>query len=141
MIEITDHISIPEEELRFTASLSSGPGGQNVNKVSSRVTLWFDVVNSPSLSEEQKGLVMRRLASRIGKNGVLRVISQQTRSQVENKELVVERFMELIQDALKQVPMRKKTRVSKRAKLRRLEEKKQRGIQKQERSKKVPIED
>jgi ribosome-associated protein len=124
MVNITDHISIPEEELSFTASHSSGPGGQNVNKVSSRVTLWFDVVNSPSLSEEQKDLVMRRLASRIGKDGVLRVISQQTRSQAENKELAVERFIELLRDAIRKVPVRKKTRMSKGAKLRQLEEKK-----------------
>ena len=141
MVKITDHISIPAEELSFTASLSGGPGGQNVNKVSSRVTLWFDVVNSPALSPEQKELIMSRLQNRIGKNGVLRVISQQTRSQVENKELAIERFAELLRDALKQVPVRKKTRVSKGAKLRRLEEKKQRGSLKQERSKKVPVED
>jgi ribosome-associated protein len=141
MIEINNRVSIPEEELRFTASLSSGPGGQNVNKVSSRITLWFDVANSPSLSLEQKDSVMRRLASRIGKDGVLRVISQQTRSQAANRELATERFVELLQDALKQVPIRKKTRVSKGDKLRRLEEKKQHGILKSERTKKVPIED
>lgn len=141
MIEITDQISIPEDELRFTASLSGGPGGQNVNKVSSRVTLWFDIVNSPSLSPEGRELIMDRLANRIGKDGLLRVISQQTRSQVENKVLAIERFTELLRDALKQVPMRKKTRVSKGAKLRRLEEKKQHGILKSGRSKKVPVED
>ena len=105
------------------------------------MTLWFDVVNSSSLSPEDKELIMNRLKTRIGKNGVLRVISQQTRSQVENKELAVERFVELMQDAVKQVPIRKKTRVSKRAKMRRLEEKKQRSIVKQARSKKVPVED
>ncbi len=141
MIRINEQISIPEDELVFTASHSSGPGGQNVNKVSSRVTLWFDVVNSPSLSPEQKELVEGRLKTRVSKDGILRVISQQTRSQVENKELAIVRFVELMRDALKQVPIRKKTRVSKGAKERRLEEKKQRGIQKQERSKRVPIEE
>jgi ribosome-associated protein len=141
MIEITDQVSIPEEELRFTASLSSGPGGQNVNKVSSRITLWFDVVNSPTLSPEQKELITRHLGNRIGKDGLLRVISQQTRSQAENRELAIERFVELLRDAVRQVPIRKKTRVSKAAKLRRLNEKKQHSIQKQERSKKVPVED
>ncbi len=141
MIEIDKHVSIPEDELVFTASHSSGPGGQNVNKVSSRVTLWFDIVNSPNLSPEDKELIMSRLGNRIGKDGLLRVISQRTRSQVENKELAVERFVELLQDALKQFPMRKKARVSKGAKLRRLEEKKQRGILKSERSKRVPVED
>jgi ribosome-associated protein len=92
--------------------------------VSSRIRLWFDVVNSPALSPEQKELIMSRLQNRIGKNGVLRVISQQTRSQPENRELAIERFVELLRDAAKQVPIRKKTRVSKGAKLRRLEEKK-----------------
>src|SRR5208337_2876223 len=110
------------------------PVGQNVDKISSRVTLWFDVVNSPGLPQEQKDLIMHRLANRIGKDGVLRVISQQTRSQLENKELAVERFVELLREAVRQVPMRKKTRVSKGAKLRRLEEKKQRGALKYERS-------
>ncbi|MGA2224849.1 MAG: alternative ribosome rescue aminoacyl-tRNA hydrolase ArfB [Syntrophobacteraceae bacterium] len=141
MVIINEHISIPEDELTFTASLSGGPGGQNVNKVSSRVTLWFDVVNSPSLYPEQKDLIRSRLASRISKTGVLRIISQQTRSQVENRELTVERFVELMQDALRQVPVRKKTRVSNGAKLRRLEEKRQRSMVKSERSKKVPVED
>ncbi|MGA2403614.1 MAG: alternative ribosome rescue aminoacyl-tRNA hydrolase ArfB [Syntrophobacteraceae bacterium] len=141
MITINEHISIPEDELTFTASRSGGPGGQHVNKVSSRVTLWFDVLNSPNLSQEQKELILRRLATRIGKDGLLRVISQQTRSQVENKELAIERFAELLRDALERVPLRKKTRVSKGAKLRRLEEKRQRSILKSVRSKKVPVED
>ena len=141
MVLINEHISIPEDELVFTASHSSGPGGQNVNKVSSRVTLWFNVVNSPNLSAEQKELISQRLENRIGKDGVLRVISQQTRSQVENKELAIERFAELLRGALRQVPMRKKTRVSKGAKMRRLEEKKQHGLLKSGRSERVPIED
>jgi ribosome-associated protein len=99
------------------------------------------VVNSPSLSPEQKELIMHRLATRIGANGVLRVISQQTRSQAENRELAIERFVELLRDAVKQLPIRKKTRVSKGAKLRRLEEKKQRSILKGRRSERVPVED
>jgi ribosome-associated protein len=74
-------------------------------------------------------------------DGVLRVISQQTRSQVENRELAIARFVELLRDALKQVPMRKKTRISKGAKLRRLEEKKQHGLLKSRRSKIVPVDD
>jgi ribosome-associated protein len=105
------------------------------------VTLWFDVVNSPNLSPEQKELIQSRLATRIGKNGVLRVISQQSRSQVENKELPIERFAELLRDVVKQVPVRKKTRLSKRAKLHRLEKKKQDSLLKGERAKKVRVED
>ena len=105
------------------------------------MTLWFDVVNSQSLSQKQKDLVMRRLATRIGKNGVLRVISQQTRSQVENKELAIERFAELLREGLRQVPIRKKTRVGKGAKLRRLEEKTRRSLLRSKRSERVPDED
>jgi ribosome-associated protein len=141
MTEVTKEISIPEEELRFTTSLSSGPGGQNVNKVNTRVTLWFDVANSPSLSPEQKDLIIARLGSRISKDGVLRVISQQARSQAANRELAIERFIALLRDAIKLVPPRKKTRVSRTAKLRRLEEKKQRSMLKSERSQKVTNED
>ena len=141
MIAVTDSLFIPEEELTFTASLSSGPGGQNVNKVSTKVTLWFDVANSASLSPEQKELITSRLGSRMSKDGVLRVISQQTRSQAANREAAIERFVELLGAALKPEKARKKTRVSTAAKRRRLEEKKQRGYLKRDRSKKVPIED
>lgn len=141
MVIINERISIPDDELDFSASRSSGPGGQNVNKVSTRVTLWFDLMSSPSLSPEDKEIIMRRLGNRIGKDGLLRVISQQTRSQAENRELAVERFVELLRDALKQLPTRKKTRVSKGAKVRRLEAKRRHAIVKSGRSKRVPIED
>ncbi len=103
--------------------------------------LWFDVVNSPSLSPEQKNLVMRRLATRMGKSGILQINSQQTRSQAANRELAVERFIELMRDAVKLAPKRKKTRVSRAAKERRLEEKRQRSVLKNKRSKKVTVED
>ncbi|HOI94817.1 MAG TPA: alternative ribosome rescue aminoacyl-tRNA hydrolase ArfB [Syntrophobacter fumaroxidans] len=135
MIRITNRISIPEEELSFTASLSSGPGGQNVNKLNTRVTLRFDLANSPSLSPEDKALIATRLATRIAKDGILRVVSQSTRSQHANRELAVERFVELLKSALKRAPVRKETRVSKAAKERRLEEKKLRSSVKRQRSK------
>jgi len=135
MIRITNRISIPEEELSFTASLSSGPGGQNVNKLNTRVTLRFDLANSPSLSPEDKALIAIRLGTRIAKDGILRVVSQSTRSQHANRELAVERFAELLKSALKRAPVRKETRVSKAAKERRLEEKKRRSSVKRQRSK------
>lgn len=141
MIIINERLSIPEEELTFTASRSSGPGGQHVNKVSTKVVLWFDLARSPSLSPEDKELIASRLGSRIDKGGVLRVVSQSTRSQLSNRELAIERFEKLVRDALRTVPIRRKTRVSKRAKLRRLEAKKQHGALKQARTKKVPIDD
>lgn len=141
MLKITDGLAIPLDELRFTASLSSGPGGQNVNRVHSRITLWFDVVNSPSLSEDQKALILRRLASRVSKEGVLRVVSQETRSQAANREAASERFAELLRTALQQEPARRKTRVSRMAKLKRLAEKRRRSVLKRERTRRLPIED
>ena len=141
MVTINERISIPEEELTFTASRSSGPGGQHVNKVSSRITLWFDLANSPSLSPEDKELIAGRLSSRIDKDGILRVIVQSTRSQLSNKELAVERFVELLRAALYRLPVRRKTRVSKGAKERRLEEKKRRAGLKSGRSQRIPDED
>ncbi|MGC8494686.1 MAG: alternative ribosome rescue aminoacyl-tRNA hydrolase ArfB [Syntrophobacteraceae bacterium] len=138
MIEITERTSLSDEELEFTASHSGGPGGQNVNKTSTRVTLWFDVVRSPSLSQEQKSLVLRRLKNRVGADGLLRVISQQTRSQAANRELAVERFVELMREALRQTPARKTTRVSSGARERRLEAKREHSKLKKERSRRIP---
>jgi ribosome-associated protein len=134
MIRITEELSIPEEELQFTASRSSGPGGQHVNKVSTRVTLRFDVVNSQILIKEQKNLILERLATRVNKAGVLRVVSQQTRSQAANKEAALERFVSLLQQALKPKQKRKRTRVPPGAKQRRLDDKKHRGQLKRKRS-------
>ena len=141
MIRINDELSIPKEELSFTASRSSGPGGQHVNKVSTRVTLRFDVANSPSLKREQRYLILNKLATRVSKAGVLRIVSQQTRSQAANKEAALERFVALLQQALKQTPKRRRTRISPAAKQKRLNAKKHRGQLKQERSRKALWED
>ncbi len=134
MIRITDELSIPEEELRFTASRSSGPGGQHVNKVNTRITMRFDVVNSPSLTLDQKSCILEKLTTRISKAGVLRVVSQQTRSQAANKEVALERFINLLQQALEEAPERKRTGVPRAAKQKRLDGKKHRGQLKRERS-------
>ena len=134
MIEVTDQISIPKQELRFTASRSGGPGGQHVNKVSTRVSLWFDVANSPSLSDEQKQLIFRRLTTRINKQGVLQVVAQQGRSQMTNRARAIERFVELLRKALKKKKMRRPTRIPRAAKERRLMEKKARGRVKRDRT-------
>jgi ribosome-associated protein len=134
MVQITDQLSIPKSELSFTASRSSGPGGQHVNKVSTRVTLRFDVTNSPSLTLEQKELIFAQLATRISKEGVLRVVSQKTRSQAANRQLAIERFVQLLQDAFRQRPERKPTKVPAVAKQKRLADKKHRSHLKRERS-------
>lgn len=133
-LRITVRVSIPYEELSFTAARSSGPGGQNVNKVSTRVTLWFDLDHSPSLTDADKERLREALGSRIGKDGLLRIIVQQTRSQAANREIAVERFAALLRAALTPAPPRKKTRVGLAAKRRRLDEKKLRGSLKRERA-------
>ncbi|MBT3310632.1 MAG: aminoacyl-tRNA hydrolase [Desulfobacterales bacterium] len=135
MLKIKDGIVIGEEELSFTFSRSSKPGGQNVNKISSRVTLLFDVVNSPTLSAEHKKKIITRLKTRINKYGVMRVVAQIHRSQAANREVVIDRFIELLQESLKPVKSRKKTRVSFAAKKRRLNGKKHRGKLKKKRAK------
>lgn len=120
-------IEIPEEDLTFTASRSGGPGGQNVNKVSSRVTLEFDVRQSPSLTDEQRQRILRKLSTRINKDGVLRIISQRTRSQELNRVDARERLVELIQAALRIDRARIQTRVPRAAKEHRVETKRKRG--------------
>ena len=134
MLQITKKVLISEEEIAFTASRSSGPGGQHVNKTSTRVTLTFDVVNSPSLTAEQKKLITKRLPTRVSKLGLLRVVSQKTRSQAANKEAALEKFVDLLQYALKRGRRRKPTTVSPAAKQKRLDEKKHRGRLKRERT-------
>ena len=133
-VQITDRLFIPEDELSFTASRSSGAGGQNVNKVSTRMTLWFDVFRSPSLSEEEKRVILNKLPTRVNKAGWLWVNAQQTRSQAGNRELALQRFVELLAQALIPPRYRKKTRIPRRVREERIAEKKRRGRLKASRS-------
>jgi len=134
MIKITDDILINEDELVFKVSRSSGPGGQNINKLNTRVTLLFDVANCRSLSDFQKQRIRTSLSSRIDKNGVLRVVSQKFRTQAANRRAAVERLQQLLIEALKTRPVRKKSNISYAAKRRRLEEKRRRSLLKRQRS-------
>lgn len=111
-------------ELTFKAVKSSGPGGQHVNKTASKIILNFDLENSQTLSEEEKSRISIKLASRITNAGEIMLESGETRSQHKNKELVIARFLELLQKALKKEKPRKKTRPTKASKLRRLLSKK-----------------
>jgi ribosome-associated protein len=141
MIRITDQLSIPEDELNFSACRSSGPGGQHVNTASTRVTLRFDLANSPSLSPHQKELLRERLPTRISKQGVLRVVSQKTRSQAANRKVALERFIKLLQQALESRPERKPVKIPAAAKKKRIADKKHRGHLKRERAWKISRED
>ncbi|MHB8790101.1 MAG: alternative ribosome rescue aminoacyl-tRNA hydrolase ArfB [Desulfobulbaceae bacterium] len=127
LIEITGALLLPAGEVRFTFSRAGGPGGQNVNKVNSRATLWFDVETSPTLSEYQKIRIRQRLVNRIGKDGVLQVSAMEHRTQKANRDEALRRFTELLAWALAEKPPRKKTRVAAGVRERRLQIKKRRS--------------
>lgn len=134
MVRVLDDLEIPDDELTFTTSRSGGPGGQNVNKLNTRVTLLFDVNGSPSLTVEQKESLRRRLAGRINKQGVLRVVSERHRTQLANREAATRRLAELVRTALTEVPERVPVQIPEAVKARRLEEKRRRGRLKRERA-------
>jgi ribosome-associated protein len=138
---ITPGLDIAPAELSFSFSRSSGPGGQNVNKVNTRVTLSYDVAHSPSLNDRQRQLIFSRLATRINKLGILRISSDTCRTQQGNKEEVTRRFVHLLQGAVHEQRPRRKTKVSRGARERRLSSKKNRGRIKQLRSRKVSRDD
>lgn len=101
------------KEFEFTASRSDGPGGQNVNKVNSKVTMKFDVMQSKILSDEDKAIICKRLVSRLTKEGVLVMSSQSERSQLQNKEAVLLKFEKLLAKAFERKKVRKATKPSK----------------------------
>ena len=111
-------------EFIFSASRSSGPGGQNVNKVSTKVELRFDVLHSELLSEEEKEILLNLLVNKISSNGILIIVSQRERSQLKNKEKTIEKFYALLKKSLSPKKTRRPTLPSAAAKEKRLEEKK-----------------
>ena len=110
-------------EFIFQATRSSGPGGQNVNKVSSKVELRFDVRNSQLLSEDEKSMITEKLSNKINKQNELVLIAQTDRSQLKNKEKVVEKFYKLLEKALMPQKRRYKTKPSRSSIEKRLESK------------------
>ena len=112
------------KELSFKAVRSSGAGGQNVNKVSSKVILTFDVAKSASLELEEKELIYLKLASRLTQENILNLNCDEDRSQLKNKEIVTKRFLQIIKNALKVAPERKPTKIPKSIIKKRLKDKK-----------------
>ncbi len=123
------------KELGFKTTTSSGKGGQHVNKVSSRVVLKFNVYKSELLSKEQKGLITSALGKRLDTNGNLQMSSQKTRSQHQNKTLVIERFYTLLENALLPETERIATKPTRGSKIKRIKKKKHMAEKKQRRQK------
>ena len=122
-------------ELDFVTSRSSGPGGQHVNKVNTKVSLRFDVINSGLLSGEQKQTLLLKLASRITKEGILTISSANKRSQLRNKEATLQRLEKLLAQAFATKKKRKRTAPTKASVQKRLHEKRLQAEKKQWRQK------
>ncbi len=134
MLEIIPNCRIPLSELKFQFARSGGKGGQNVNKVETKVELLFDVAGSPSLSDSQRHRLLETLGSRLDTSGVLRIVAQESRSQWKNRESAVHKFVAVIKKALTPRKKRVATKVSHAAKEKRLDQKKRRGAIKKIRS-------
>ena len=115
---------IPEDEIEFQFSRSSGKGGQNVNKVETKVEIHWNINNSKAFSEEEKEKIKEALASRISQEGDLIIRSEEERSQLKNRKIVLEKLNEIIKEALKPEEERIPTKPSKAIKEKRLKEKK-----------------
>nr|NQU92198.1 aminoacyl-tRNA hydrolase [Bacteroidota bacterium] len=128
-----------ENEFILTHTRSSGPGGQHVNKVNTRVELRFNIPASRLLSDEEKGLLMGKLKNKINSDGDLILTSQSERTQLKNKQRVIERFYDLIKKALKPAKKRIPTKPPPQSDERRLDEKRKLSEKKQERKPPLPL--
>jgi len=138
MIKISPTIFINDEELYYEFVRATGPGGQNVNKVATAVQLRFDIANSPSLASDLKGRLIQFSGKRVNADSVLMIEARRFRTQEQNREDALKRFIELIQAAATPQKQRKKTKPTAASHTRRLKAKKVRGDIK--RIRKAPIE-
>jgi len=127
-LTINERLTIPGSELEVSVSKASGPGGQHVNKTSSRVSLRWSVKHSQALTEAQRAQIMQRLKARLVGEGELLLHVDSERSQLRNRETARERLAQIVKDALRVVKKRVATKPSLGSKARRIEGKKKRGV-------------
>ncbi len=127
LLRVNPALAIPLSELEYRATRSGGPGGQHVNTSSTRIELYWDVAASPSLNDEQRALILAKLAGRIDAAGTLRVVASTQRSQLQNREEATERLRSLLAGALRVPKRRKKTKPTRAAREARLQAKKRRS--------------
>ena len=127
MIEVSSNVKIDESEIQYDFIRASGPGGQNVNKVSSSVQLRFDIRNSPSLESEVKERLIKLAGSRVTDDGILIIEAKKYRTQEQNRYDATQRLIAWVQKALEKPKVRKATRPSLTAKAARVGDKKKRG--------------
>ncbi|MFZ0721209.1 MAG: alternative ribosome rescue aminoacyl-tRNA hydrolase ArfB [Xanthobacteraceae bacterium] len=127
MLRVTGHIEIDEREIDEQFVRASGPGGQNVNKLSTAVQLRFDVRHSPSLPGDVRARLERLAGSRLTRDGVLVIIAQRHRTQLRNRQDALDRLLDLIRRAAVAPIRRRPTRPTKASRERRIEGKKRRG--------------
>ena len=130
---VSPTLSIPLSELRFKFHRSSGPGGQNVNKLNTAVELQFDFVHSAALSDEQRQRIAEKLATRLNSTGALSIQSERFRTQGRNRADCLSKLAALLAEALKTQPKRTKTKPSRAAQARRLDSKRRHSEKKKSR--------
>lgn len=121
------NVEIISSELNFKAVRSSGAGGQNVNKVSSKIVLIFDVATSQGITDEERILLHTKLKTKISQENLLILTCDEDRSQFKNKKIIIKRFFEMLEKALVKPKIRKVTKISKGANEKRIQEKKKAG--------------
>ncbi|OGB92295.1 MAG: peptide chain release factor I [candidate division NC10 bacterium RIFCSPLOWO2_02_FULL_66_22] len=141
MIQVTRSLAIDEREIHFDFVRASGPGGQNVNKVSTAVRLRFDILACSALPEDVRARLRSLAGRRVGADGVLSIEARRFRTQGANRQDAIERLVRLLRQAVEKPRARRTTRPSAASRMRRLEAKRRRGQAKQARRPLGPIDD